>query len=264
MTTYSYSKLETYEKCKLKYKYKYIDKIIPEVPKSIEAHLGTSVHATLEWFYNQVMKNIIPEISQVIEHYTETWMKEYSSDFLIVNANQTAEDYFNKGVEFLLSYYIKNQPFDEQTIATEQKIEFDLDLKGERKIIGFVDRIVNNQEKNEIEIHDYKTANTIPQKSEIEKGKQLGLYTLAIKEIFGKDKNVCMVWHYLAHNTKICLRKNNEELEKLKQDTIHLIDEIEKTKYFPANKSRLCDWCEYRTTCSAWNPNVGFNQRVLG
>jgi len=39
-----------------------------------------------------------------------------------------------------------------------------------------------------------------------------------------------MIWHYLAHNTKICLRKTNEELEKLKQDTIKLINEIENTK----------------------------------
>ncbi len=28
-----------------------------------------------------------------------------------------------------------------------------------------------------------------------------------------------------------------------------VIKEIEKTNEFPANKSRLCDWCEYRDIC---------------
>lgn len=263
MTTYSYSKLETYEKCKLKYKYKYIDKIIPEIPKSIEAHLGTCVHSTLEWFYNQLMKNINPSIEHLIDYYTENWIKENVEEFLIVDATKTSKDYFNRGVEFLLNYYMTNQPFKENTLATEQKIEFNLDLQGERKIIGFVDRIVENKEKEEIEIHDYKTANSIPPKNEIEKGKQLGLYSIAIKEIFGKEKKVCMVWHYLAHNTKICLRKTNEELEKLKQDTINLINEIEDTKEFPANKSRLCDWCEYRDICQAWKSTYNFNQKII-
>ncbi len=263
MTNYSYSKLETYEKCKLKYKYRYIDKIIPEVPKSIEAHLGTCVHATLEWLYNELMKAITPGIERVIEYYTDFWLKENSQDFLIVDSKKTSQDYFNKGVEFLLNYYMTNQPFKEHTLATEQKIEFDLDKQGEKKIIGFVDRLVENKEKDEIEIHDYKTANSIPPKIEIEKGKQLGLYSLAVKEIFGKDKKVCMIWHYLAHNTRVCLRKTNEELEKLKQDTLNLINEIEKTRYFPGNKSRLCDWCEYRNICSAWNNKAGFHQQTL-
>jgi len=54
MARYSHSKLSTYEQCKLRYKLKYIDKIIPEVEKSIESHLGSVVHETLEWLYNSV------------------------------------------------------------------------------------------------------------------------------------------------------------------------------------------------------------------
>jgi hypothetical protein len=35
-----------------------------------------------------------------------------------------------------------------------------------------------------------------------------------------------------CHNTKVCIRKHNEELEKLKQDTLNLINEIEKLDIF--------------------------------
>ncbi len=253
MAVYSYSKLETFEKCKLKYKFRYIDKIIPDIPKSIEAHLGTIVHASLEWLYNKAMEKEIPSITDLIEYYSEKWIQEYSPDFLIVNKDMQVEDYFGKGTEFLINYYLKHQPFQDNTIATEKKIEFNLDEEGSKKILGFVDRLTENLENNEIEIHDYKTANTIPQRQEIEKSKQLGLYSLAIKELFGKDKKVCMIWHYLAHDVKICLRKTNEELEKLRQDTIQTIDEIEATKTFPPSPSRLCDWCEYKNICPTFN-----------
>ena len=252
MKLYSHSKLDTFEQCKLKFKYKYIDKIIPEIPKSIEAHLGSVVHETLEWFYANIMKKKIPSINDLIFFYSEKWKKNYSQDILIVNKSLTVKDYFNRGVEFLINYYTKNHPFKDNTIAIEQKIELKLDEAGEKKLIGYIDRLVHNLEKNEIEIHDYKTSNTMWSREKIETNRQLALYSLAIKEAFGKDKNVCMVWHFLAHDMKVCLRKTNEELEKLRKNVIELIDEIEKTQDFPATKSRLCDWCQYRNICEAW------------
>jgi putative RecB family exonuclease len=250
---YSNSKIETFEQCKLKFKYRYIDKIIPEIAKSIEAHLGSIVHETLEELYTQVMKKKIPSINDIISFYSEKWQEKYSPDMPIFNKTLTAKDYFNRGVEFLVNYYMKHHPFQDNTIATEKRIEINLDKNGEKKLIGFIDRLVNNIENNEIEIHDYKTGGSIMTKEKVESSRQLLIYSLAIKEIFGKDKKVCMVWHFLAHDMKICLRKTNEDLENLKKEIIEIIDNIEKTKDFPPSKSQLCYWCEYMDICSVWN-----------
>lgn len=252
MVIYSYSRLETFEQCRLKFKYRYIDLIIPEIPKSIEAHLGTIVHETLEWFYKKVMEKIIPSLDDVIIFYSEKWVEEYVPEMIIVNKFMKEKDYFDKGVRFLIDYYFKHQPFQENTIATEKKVE--INLGEEKKLVGFIDRLVHNVEKNEIEIHDYKTASSLPPKEKMEKNRQLALYSIAIKEEFGIDKNICLIWHYLAHNEKICIRKTNNDLENLKKEVITLINEIEATKNFPPTKSRLCDWCEYKNTCEAWNP----------
>jgi len=250
MVIYSHSKLETFEQCKLKFKYRYIDKIIPEIAKSIEAHLGSIVHETLEWLYTKIMKGEIPTIDNVISFYSEKWIENYSPEMSIVNKTLTQKDYFNRGVEFLVNYYMKNHPFKENTIATEKKIELTLDE--DKKLIGFIDRLVNNLEREEIEIHDYKTSNSMWSREKLETNRQLALYSLAIKESFGKDKKVCMVWHFLAHDMKVCLRKTDQELEKLKEEVINLTKEIEKTKEFPPTISKLCNWCEYRNICEAW------------
>ena len=78
---------------------------------------------------------------------------------------------------------------------------------------------------------------------------------IAIKKLYGEDKGVCLIWHYLAHNQKVCSRRTNEQLSKLKQETRDLIKEIENSLDFPGKKSILCDWCEYKEICPMWNPN---------
>jgi putative RecB family exonuclease len=248
---YSHSRLETFEKCRLKFKYRYIDKIIPEIGTSIEAHLGSVVHSTLEWLYTEVKNQKTPSIEQVITCYADQWKKNFTPDIIIVKKKFSEKDYFNKGVDFIVKYYTKHYPFKEKTLAIEHKIELQLDEN--TKIIGFIDRLVHNLETNEIEIHDYKTANSMPRREQIESNRQLALYSLAIKESFGKDKNICLIWHYLAHDIKICLRKTEQQLEQLKREIKSLIKKIEATKDFPPNKTILCDWCEYKSMCPEFN-----------
>ena len=252
MVVYSYSRLETFEKCKLKFKYRYIDEIIPEIPKSIEAHLGTIIHETLEWLYKKVMEKTVPSIDEAIVHYSEKWAEESADEKLIVNKFMKEKDYFDKGVKFLLDYYFKHQPFKDNTIATEKQVEINLDETGEKKLVGFIDRLVHNLENNEIEIHDYKTANFLPTKEDLQRNRQLALYSIGIKEEFGKDKNIKLIWHYLAHNEKIIIKKTDKDIENLKKEVIELINKIESTKEFLPNKSRLCDWCEYKNMCEGW------------
>ncbi len=174
MKIYSHSKLSTFEQCPYKYKLRYIDKIIPEIEKSIEAHLGTCVHKTLEWLYYEVKKGNIPTIDETITYYSKIWKEEFKEKFIIVKKELTAKDYFNKGVEFLLSYYTKNAPFQDGTLELEKKIS--LKLTEEHEIIGYIDRLAYNKEKDRYEIHDYKTANTLPNKEMFEKDRQLALY----------------------------------------------------------------------------------------
>ena len=83
MVIYSYSRLNTFEQCPLKFKYKYIDKI-PETKITIEAYLGKTVHRTLEWLYSQVKQNKIPTIEEVIIFYSREWERKYKSTITII------------------------------------------------------------------------------------------------------------------------------------------------------------------------------------
>ena len=251
MVIYSHSRLNTFEQCPLKFKYKYLDKI-SEDKTTIESHLGSVVHATLEWFYLLVKEKRTPSLDDVVKYYAEKWEQDFSPDIKIIKKEFTLKDYFNKGVEFLINYYTKHKPFDDNTLEVEKRILIELDEKGIYKIQGFIDRLAFNLETNQYEIHDYKTANSLPSKEQVEKDRQLALYSIAIKELFGHEKEVILIWHYLAHNQKIISKRTNEQLQNLKKETLELIEQIEATKKFPPYISKLCDWCGYKSICPAW------------
>ncbi len=261
MEVYSHSKLSTFEQCPLKYKFRYIDKIKPKIEKTIEAHLGSAVHDTLEWIYNSVKeypeKNIT--LDEIINYYIDTWQKDLTEDILIVKKYSTQRDYFNKGIQFLADYYQENSPFKDGTVECEKKITINLDEN--TQINGFIDRLVHDIENDVYEIHDYKTAGTLPSQEKMDQDRQLALYSIAIKEIYGVDKEVKLIWHYLAHNHKIVSKRTQEQLDTLKKETKELIEKIQNTDTFPPNKSILCEWCEYNSICHEFK-NTDKNERL--
>jgi len=250
MEIYSHSRLSVFEQCSLKFKYKYIEKI-PELEQKIETYLGKMVHSTLEWLYSKIGEKQVPTIDEMIIYYTKKWGDDYNPEKIIIK-KQSAKDFFNKGIQFLINYYMKNRPFDDNTIGIEKEIMVKLDTDGKYKIRGFIDRLVYNEKKRIIEIHDYKTSANLPTREAIENDRQLGLYSAAIKELFGKEEEILLTWHYLAHNIKIYSKRTNDQLSQLKNETLELIKKIEATTEFRANKGSHCNWCEYKSICSAW------------
>ncbi len=251
MATFSHSKLSTFEQCPYKYKLKYIYKIKPEIEKSIESHLGSATHDALEWLYLQVLENKTPQLDDVIAKYIETWQKDFSPNILIVKKEFTHKDYFDKGVKFIIDYYIKHAPFKEGTIETEKRIWVNLEENYPHKIIGYIDRLSYNEEKKEYEIHDYKTAKWLPDQDKLDQDRQLALYSIGIKQLLGSHHNVNLIWHYLAHNKQVESRRTPEQLTQLKQDIINQIKKIETNTKWDTNKMILCNWCEYKGTCKA-------------
>jgi len=253
MTVYSHSKLSTFEQCPFKYKLRYIDFIEPDFKQSIEGFLGNKVHDTLEWLYNHPSKDIL-ESDQVIKYYIEEWNKDYNPQIKIVKPDLTAEYYFNKGLKFLINYFLKHKPFQDGTIATEKKIFVNLDSEEKYKLIGYIDRLVHNKETNIFEIHDYKTSASIKSQEDLDNDRQLALYSMAIWNKHNPN-DVHLKWHFLDFNQTLTSKRTSEQLEKLKQEIIKLINKIEGEIDFPPQLGCLCNWCEYQSKCPDFQRN---------
>ena len=240
---YSHSRLWLYESCPEFYKLKYIDKKLPPIPITMPLFLGTVVHEALEWLYHQIKHREVT-VDELIEHFTEHWVEQVEKENLEVENGDETNGY-NKGVRFLADYYTKNKPFNQKVLAIEHKILFPLDEEGKYKIQGFIDRL-DISEDGTYEVHDYKTNQSMKKREEIENDRQLALYDIGLRETYGKDIKVKLIWHFLNFNCEVTSSRTPEQLVSLKEGTLALIKQIESATEWSACGGRYCDWCKYK------------------
>ncbi len=250
---YSSTKINTFDGCKLKYKYQYIDKLESDLT-TIERFMGSMVHEVLEEFYKLVKGGSIKPLQWVLDKYKEVWQKNYTESIKIVKDDFSADDYYNKGKQSLIDYYEKYKPFDQAKIVdTEHFVNFKIQLdKIECEFCGMLDRLDWNDKENIFEIHDYKVTNTLMIQEKADSDWQLGLYHIALKEKWPDIEKVKLVWHSLLFNKEIISFRTKEQIEQLKQRVIDRVKEIEGCDKFPPQKSVLCDWCDFQNICPLW------------
>jgi putative RecB family exonuclease len=247
MTLYSYSRLNTFKQCRLKYKYQYIDKIKTEIKQTVEAFLGSMVHQALEKLYKDLKFQNELSKEELIAYFHKIWKENWADDILIVRKEYTIQNFIKMGEKFLSDYYTKYNPFDQgKTIGLETGNTAKLDEKDSIHIK--IDRLVLRP-NDTYEIHDYKTANSLPTQEIVDKDEQLAIYAYGIKQMYPEAKKIKLIWHYLAFDKEMVSIRTDEQIMDLKKEIILLINEIEQTTDFPPTSSALCNWCNFRALC---------------
>ena len=251
MPVWSHSRLSSYEKCPLQYRYRYIDKIRKDT-FGIEAFLGNRVHEALEHLYRrkgEVRK--APRLPEILAVYRSRWDAEYKDNVRIVRRGWAPADYREEGEKYLTGFYHRNAPFDDgETVGLEVKVEFALDASGRYRVLGYIDRLVR-REAGLYEIHDYKTSAFRPSDEDLRRDRQLTFYQMAVRDQHADARDVRLVWHFLAQGDRRTATRTESEIEDHRRQAMRLVDRIEAARDFPARPSPLCRWCEYRDICPA-------------
>jgi putative RecB family exonuclease len=231
-----------------------VEKPVVDRLDSIEAFLGSRVHDTLEQLYRDVRMHRATTEQEMLDDFEQRWLKQYHGGIRIVRKRYTAENYFLVGRRCLQDYFRRHQPFDQtRTLGLEERIVIDLDMRGEYKLQGYIDRVAQRADGH-YEIHDYKTSNSLPTPERFNADRQLALYQIGVERRFGDAQRVDLVWHYLQFDREIRSRRDPSELDQLRFDTVGTIQTIQAESAkgeFPARESALCDWCEYMSICPA-------------
>ena len=251
MPSYSHSRLSSFEKCRLQYKYRYIDRVRRDV-QSIEAFMGNRVHEALEKLFKDRQMERTPALEELTSLYQRNWDREYSEKIRIVKAEYTADHYRKVGERCITDFYKTYHPFqDGVTMGLEEKLGIPLDPAGKYWMEGYVDRIVRVS-PGTFEVHDYKTGGTLPSAQDLKTDRQLPLYQLGVQAKFQDARDVRLVWHYLAFDQEFRSARSPDALEALKSSTVDLIHKVEATKEFPPTESALCRWCDFQDICPLW------------
>jgi DNA helicase-2/ATP-dependent DNA helicase PcrA len=72
------------------------------------------------------------------------------------------------------------------------------------------------------------------------------------KGIFDKKlDDILLSFLFLKEQKKISVKRSKEDLEKAKKEIISTVKEIEKSGFLP-NPGMMCDFCDYKLLCPAW------------
>lgn len=256
MATFSHSRLSSYETCPLRYKFAYIDRVKVEAEDTVETFLGSRAHEALEKLYRNLQFERLLSVDEVLAFFNREWEKNWNETIIIVNKEYTAENYRKMGERYLKDYYKRHKPFDKgKILGLETTNTLPLDKEGKYGFYIRIDRLMDMGE-GVYEVHDYKTNMSLPKQEDLDKDRQLAMYSLWVREQFQDFKKVRLVWHFLAFDKEMESFRTKKQLEDLRKDVLDEIQEIEATEKFPANVTRLCFWCLYRGMCPEWKHEV--------
>jgi len=249
MPVYSHSRIISYEACPLRYKYAYIDKIKPEAEETAESFLGARVHEALERLYRSIWYEKKMTKKELLAFFMSQWVKSWPESIILVDENLQLADYRQKGETYLKDYYKRYKPFREGRIVDLEITDYlFLDEKREYEYYIRIDRLMD-MGNGLYEIHDYKTNITLPTQEQVDKDPQLAMYSLWVRRELKNCREVRLVWHFLALDKEMDSRRNEEQLEALRQETLQKIKVIEEAREFPARVSDLCLWCLFKRSC---------------
>lgn len=261
MPSFSHTKIGSFETCPLQYKYAYIDRIKVEVEDTVETFLGSRVHEALEKLYRDKKFERLMSLEELLAYYNKLWKEEWKDSVVIVKKEYTQENYRKIGERCLSDYYKRHKPFDRgRIIGLETTDLMPLDEEGKYKFHIRIDRLMD-MGNGVYEVHDYKTGSSLPKQEELDQDRQLAVYSLWVRQQFKDFKKVRLVWNYVAFDKEMDSHRTEEQLETLRKETLAKIKEIESAEEFPADVSRLCDWCLYKGICPMWKHEGQLEER---
>ena len=231
----SKSKVNTYLKCPLEFKFQYIDEI--EVPQNKYMALGSDVHLVAEKF-----------------------AEKFGDDLDNINIdNELLKIAHEEDIGYDLTPHIDNlgsffkKAFVENDFKLHSQEEYLLDE--ENRFSGICD-IILEDENEELIVIDYKTSKS----SSFSKYRlELCYYKLLVENVYNKP--VSRVGIFFTKNGRLRLldvcdgdkRKhlNTDEIDEAIK-TLHEVRNDINNEKFPAKKQFLCKYCTYKHLCDEY------------
>jgi len=257
---YSFSKIDLFDKCKKKYHFNYIDPEVAPIKKQFLKPRdyntkGSAVHGAITLFYHlPKKKRTFDDLKKCLK---ESWFCDldvYRQPPLgllggfkdIEHERQTYMDslrllknFFDMEKEQLPSLFYVPVKTIRKSFEDYEKMIKPVDKKF--SVSGKFDRI-DELENGNLRVVDFKTGKT---KNGIA---QLEFYKLLAEMNF--DKKVDEVSYHYLYDGKI---KNYDvskvNTKEIKKNILSKIEDIQKTKDFPPNPTRLCNHCDFKEIC---------------
>ena len=240
------SRMNDFTNCPQLYKYRVIDQL-PE-PPSIDAERGKLIHAILEDLFEMPATKRTYE--SAIELLPQKWSEQLAENPELAKLVLDQKEWFDRAQALLTNYFTLERP--DTFESTYRELHLERTLSQEIYLHGYVDRL-DVAPTGEVRIVDYKTGKS-PKPGWEEKALfQLRVYAL----LYWKNQGVLPKLLQLIYmGDSRVIRSEPTEAQLLSAERIlnaigaEILTAME-SDHFPTKKSRLCDWCFFKTICPA-------------
>jgi CRISPR/Cas system-associated exonuclease Cas4 (RecB family) len=251
----SHSRMNLFEECELKYKFKYHEKIKLDEPEPIYFLYGKIIHKFAEEFVKEKGKRSATSIIQDILQGTMPLERKEGGDY---------------GRPKLPPEYASRIPIEVNNVCkiikklgfegdVEWPFNYDLDPPNGKNIVGFIDRLIPLHDGKKFVIVDYKTTKAGPwrkNQQSIKYDMQLKIYARIVQKHFNiSGENIAACLHYVMDNSTVGVSNFNdndlERTEKILLDAYNQIEEIKPEQARP-NIGQHCYRCEFKKLCSPY------------
>ena len=260
--TFSYSQINSYERCPYQYKLAHVLKI--PMKGSASFSFGNTIHNTLQTFYERIQELNrakqsslfglpveaprikgdgiqVPTLEELLDDYEKAWIPDW------YKSKQQRESYYQKGKEILKVFYASEQNSWSIPVSLEGWFKIKV---GEYLVNGRIDRI-DKQLDGSLEIIDYKTGSAKETLTSEDK-QQLIIYQIAAQSLseynhigpVGK-----LTFYYVNDNIKTSFLGENKDIEKLKGKLINVITQIQGGDFAATPGKHVCAYCDFKEIC---------------
>ena len=246
----SYSQLNCYLACPLKYRFCYVDQIPPQfTPASLA--FGSAVHEAVAAFYDSKLAGDELRADQMLDVFRQAW-RNREAEVKFFNGDNAAS--LEAKANQLLSVFHQSVDPAVQVVGVEEFFEISLG-NGTPPVQGYIDLVEQSQDGTTT-IVDLKTASKRPTDFQVHNNLQLTCYSLGAGALGFDPDN-------LKLRLDVLLKTKNPELIRLetirtdrnRQRFSRLVQEvyngIQRGIAFP-KEDWHCAQCAYAKQCKEW------------
>jgi RecB family exonuclease len=236
----SFSRVDTYRQCPLRYRYTYVDRL----PAEPSPHLswGTSVHRALERWWTAKLP-AAPSVDVLLQALYDSWDDTGFEGM----ARDEKLQWYRHAQDVLRRHHARFASSFVPAVAGEEW--FQLDLGADIEVVGSIDHVARTPAGG-IGIVDWKTNKRAKTREEVRASLQLAIYTLAAVELWGHDPE-WVALDFVVPGVRVTVAREDIDTDAAVAALYEVAERVRAQAFAPA-PSRLCDWCDYRALCPAF------------
>ncbi len=253
----SYSAISTYQRCPLRYFFRYIAGLPPAF-KSSSLIFGGAIHRALEYHCRRAFEGTAPPlIDELVSVYERAWRDEAVLPVRF-GKSESAKSLRDLAQRMLAAFQASEvSKMDTQLVAIEEEFRAPV-IPGCPDLLGRVDLV--SCERNALRIVDFKTSRSKWNETKVqESAPQMLLYSELLRPLAAGlgVRDVRLEWIVITKTKTPAIETHAitpERRHVARTMTVvrQVWDAIQAGHFYPSPSSMSCSGCPHRTACQEW------------